>query len=116
MLCDYFILRRTRLDLKGLYDPRGVYAGVNWIAVATLVFAVLPNIPGFVNAVTNTAGTEEALFGSFFDRLYDYAWFIGVALSVIIYWLLMQLTPGRAAPAVNEQIEFTGGTNKELAK
>ena len=107
MLCDYFILRRTRLDLKGLYDPRGVYAGINWIAVVTLILAVLPNIPGFVNAVTNTAGTQEAPFWSFFDRIYDYAWFIGVALSVIIYWLLMQLTPGRAAPAMHEQIECT---------
>ncbi len=107
MLCDYFLLRKTRLDLRGLYDPRGVYRGINWIAVVTLVLSVLPNIPGFINAATNTAGTEDAIFWSFFDRIYAYAWFIGVGLSIPIYWLLMQLTPARAAPAPLDKVEFS---------
>lgn len=53
MLCDYFIMRRTRLDLKGLYNPRGPYAGVNWRAIIALVTAIAPNVPGFVNAASN---------------------------------------------------------------
>ena len=37
MICDYFIIRRTRLDVDALYDPQGRYAGVNWVAMVALV-------------------------------------------------------------------------------
>jgi len=60
MLCDYFIVRRTRLSVEALYDPDGEYAGVSGAAIAALVLAVLPNLPGFINAATGTAGTDEA--------------------------------------------------------
>ena len=40
MICDYWILRRQRLSLKELFDPRGRYsyggAGVNWRAIVAL--------------------------------------------------------------------------------
>ncbi len=52
MLCDYFIIRRTKLDHTALYDSGGAYRGVNWRAMIALVFAVLPNLPGFINAAT----------------------------------------------------------------
>jgi NCS1 family nucleobase:cation symporter-1 len=91
MLCDYFILRRTRLDLDALYDPDGIYAGVNWRAIVVLVLSVLPNLPGFLNAVL-----PGSPFPAVFDVLYSYAWFIGLGLSVALYYLLMR---GRAVPA-----------------
>jgi NCS1 family nucleobase:cation symporter-1 len=53
MLCDYFVLRRTRLNASALYDPDGEYRGVHWRAIVALVLAVLPNMPGFINAATN---------------------------------------------------------------
>lgn len=53
MLADYYLLRRTRLNAAALYDPEGEYAGVNWRAVLAFALAVLPNIPGFVNAALN---------------------------------------------------------------
>jgi len=52
MLCDYFILRRTRLDRDALYDAQGAHKGVNWRAMIVLVLSVLPNLPGFINAAT----------------------------------------------------------------
>lgn len=66
MLCDYFILRRTRLDHGDLYDGRGGYSGINWRAMAALVLAVLPNLPGFINAATGRthdaySAAQEAL-------------------------------------------------------
>jgi NCS1 family nucleobase:cation symporter-1 len=91
MLCDYFVLRRMRLDEAALYDPAGQYRGVNWRAVAALVFAVLPNLPGFVNAATGTTR-----FPPIFDTIYGYAWFVGVAIAAILYYVLMR---GRAVPA-----------------
>lgn len=63
MLCDYFILRRTRLDRDALYDAKGVYKGVHWRAMVALVLAVLVNLPGFLNAATNRTGAayEQAV-------------------------------------------------------
>lgn len=95
MLCDYFIMRRTRLDADALYDPRGKHAGVNWLAMLALVLAVLPNLPGFINAATNTAGTEQAMFPPIFDTIYSYAWFVGLPLAAVLYALFMI---GRATP------------------
>ncbi len=97
MLCDYFVLRRTRLDVEALYDPRGIYAGTNRRAIATLVVAVLPNLPGFLNAATGRdAASGRPLFPAFFEDLYAYAWFIGLPLAAVIYYALMR---GRALPA-----------------
>jgi NCS1 family nucleobase:cation symporter-1 len=96
IIADYFIMRRTRLQVEQLYEPQGEFAGVNRRAVVALVLAVLPNIPGFVNAATNTAGTPEAIFPSIFDSMYDYAWFIGIAISIGMYCVLMR---GRARPS-----------------
>ncbi|HVZ92914.1 MAG TPA: NCS1 family nucleobase:cation symporter-1 [Phycisphaerales bacterium] len=92
MLCDYYVRRRTRLNATALYDPRGEYSytgGINWRAVGALLLAVAPNVPGFINAATNTAGTDRAIFGPFWDSLYGYAWFIGLALGFIVYFVLM---------------------------
>jgi NCS1 family nucleobase:cation symporter-1 len=91
MLCDYFIVRRTELDADALYDPEGEYAGVSGAAMWALVLAVLPNLPGFINAVTGTAGTEEAFFHAFFDQIYGYAWFVGLPLAMLFYWLFKRL-------------------------
>jgi nucleobase:cation symporter-1, NCS1 family len=88
MLCDYYLLRKTRLDVEALYDPRGVFSyggsGVNWRAVAALVIAVTPNVPGFINAAT-----KKALFAPWWDGLYGYAWFVGLAIGLVVYYLLM---------------------------
>jgi len=91
MLCDYYICRKTRLNVEALYDPAGEYAyrnGFNWRAVAALLLAVLPNLPGFVNAAVG--GKEHRVFPAFFDTIYDSAWFVGLALGGVIYFALMR--------------------------
>jgi nucleobase:cation symporter-1, NCS1 family len=85
MLCDYFVIRRTRLDAAALYDPAGPYAGVNWRAMTALLVAVAPNVPGFINAASGVA-----VFPEVFDRIYDYAWFVGVGIAMAVYYALMR--------------------------
>ncbi len=88
MLCDYYVIRRARLSVDALYEPRGEYSyggsGFNWRAIAALVVAVLPNLPGFLNAATG-----KKLFAEFFDSIYGYAWFIGLAIAFAVYFVLM---------------------------
>lgn len=83
MLCDYYIVRRQRLDAAALYDPEGPFAGIRWRAVITLVVAAAPSVPGFINAATT-----KAVFPPIFDAIYGYAWFIGLGLSMLLYALL----------------------------
>lgn len=102
MLCDYFVLRRTQLDVDALYDPRGVYGGTNWRAVIALIVAVLPNLPGFVNAASGNAlfgvPPDDGYVGlaGLLRGIYSYAWFTGLALAGLVYYVLMR---GRAKPA-----------------
>ncbi|HMN40696.1 MAG TPA: NCS1 family nucleobase:cation symporter-1 [Phycisphaerales bacterium] len=99
MLCDYFVIRRTRLNAAALYDPRAEFAyggsGFNWRAIVVLVVAVAPNVPGFWNAATGSN-----TFPAVFDTIYTYAWFLGLALGFVAYYFLMAgvAGPARADP------------------
>ena len=53
---------------------------MNWRAIAALVLAVLPVVPGFIRAATTPGGTVAD--PDLFDRLYTYAWFVTFALSL----------------------------------
>ena len=92
MLCDYFLIRKTKIDTDELYNATGSFKGIHWRAMIVLVIAILPNLPGFINAATNTVGTDGAIFPDIFDSIYNYAWFVGVFVSVALYWVLMQFT------------------------
>ena len=98
LIADYWILRRRTLSVPDLFSLSGRYAytnGVNRRAVAALVIAVLPVIPGFVRAAT-TPGGQVANPG-WFDTLYTYAWFVTFILSAVIYLLLMRSRSDRSA-------------------
>jgi len=78
MIADYFVLRRCRLNVDGLYLSKGEYSysnGVNWRAIAAL-----------------GVGIAIALCGLAFPPLrwlYDYAWFVGFLVAGGLYLLLM---------------------------
>jgi nucleobase:cation symporter-1, NCS1 family len=83
LVADYFLLRRTELDLEGLYRRRGPYwyrRGFNPVALVALVAGVLPSLPGFLHAAGAVAEVP-----AIFDRLYTYAWFLGFAVAAILY-------------------------------
>jgi NCS1 family nucleobase:cation symporter-1 len=105
MLCDYYLLRRTRLDVGALYEENGEYSyggGVNWRAIVALATAVAPNLPGFINAATNRTHAQALghpevvpLFPQVFDTMYGFAWFIGLGLGIGVYYMLMRMCPRR---------------------
>ena len=84
MLVDYFLVRRTELNLEDLYHNDGIYAGVNRVAIIALVAGVIPNIPGFLANIGLYSG------GGFIVNLYNYAWFIGLGISSLVYYFLMR--------------------------
>ena len=91
LICDYWVLRRQRLELGELFEPAGRYAyggGINARAVAALVVAVLPVVPGFLRAASTPGGMVSD--PSFFDTVYRYAWFVTFGIAFALYGLLMR--------------------------
>ena len=79
LIVDYWIVRKTRLDLRSLYVRGGSYEyqrGWNVSAVvATLV------------------GAGVALAGAFWEPMrpiYNWSWFVGFGLAGALYWALMR--------------------------
>jgi NCS1 family nucleobase:cation symporter-1 len=84
LIVDYFLLRKTELDLEGLYKVHGPYryvGGFNPVALVAFVVAVLPNLPGFAHA----AGFGDGV-GQFWQNVYTYAWFVGFFLAGALYY------------------------------
>lgn len=79
MITDYFLIRKTRLDIGSLYRRNGLYeyrGGVNPRAMIAL-----------------GAGIFIALCGLLVPALrwlYDYAWFVGFVVASAVYWTAMQ--------------------------
>jgi NCS1 family nucleobase:cation symporter-1 len=77
LICDYFVIRRTKLRAQDLYQRGGVYEyrhGFNWRAIAALV-----------------AGAAAAFAGLIVPALravYNYAWFAGFGVSFLVYLVL----------------------------
>ena len=88
LMADYFLVRRTYLQVDDLYRRDGVYEyfrGWNLRALIALVAGVAPSLPGFLS-VTEILETVP----DFFVTLYGYAWFVGVFTSGLIYYVLMR--------------------------
>jgi len=89
IVCDYLLIRRTRLDLAGLYRKAGPYwyrGGVNRSAIIALV-----------------AGIGVALIGTLDERLaflFQGAWFSAASVSFLVYLGLQRAGSGGVdAPA-----------------
>jgi NCS1 family nucleobase:cation symporter-1 len=98
MIADYFVYRRRQLDVNDLYQPHGRYrysGGFSGVAIATLVLAVLPNIPGFLATIEVLSQSSVA---PIFLSIYRYAWFVGFGLAFVVYLLLRGIA-GSHAPA-----------------
>jgi NCS1 family nucleobase:cation symporter-1 len=94
LITDYFLIRKTELNLRDLYRKDGEYwyrGGFNPVAIAAFVLGALPNLPGFLQA----AGLIESC-PAFFSSLYTYAWFVGFGLASAIYWAGMTFLSPRS--------------------
>ena len=97
MIADYFVLRKTKLDLDDLYRRNGAYEysnGINWRAIGALLVGVLINLPGFLAAAIPSFQVSEV-----WKTIYTYAWFVGFFVSGGLYIVLERVAGNRPAPA-----------------
>jgi len=83
LIADYWIVRRTKLDLEDLYLTTGAYryrAGWNPAAVAAMLIGCALSWGGLLWAPLKP--------------LYDYGWFVGFGAAFLIYIVLMRFQQG----------------------
>jgi NCS1 family nucleobase:cation symporter-1 len=101
LIADYWLLRGRELSTADLFKLQGRYtysSGVNYRAMAALVIAILPVVPGFVRAALTPGGQVPS--PTFVDTLYTYAWFVTFGLSLVVYYVLMISTTAASAETI----------------
>ncbi len=96
LIADYYIIRKTRLDLAGLYRKDGPYwycCGVNPVAVIALAAGIALCVPGFV--YTLTTPPKQDVVKNIWTQVYGYAWFVSLAVSFVVYLSGTMLTGSR---------------------
>ncbi len=98
LIADYWIVRRTGLNLGDLYRRRGEYRGWNWRAVAaTIVGCFLALSWWIVLAISRIPGAAESslivTISPLAKLLFDYAWFVGFGVAFVLYLVLMRASP-----------------------
>lgn len=79
MLSDYYLVRKTKINLAELYKQQGIYSFSNGFNPAAMIALV--------------AGVFIAIIGFFIpalSALYSLSWFSGFIVSFIIYYILMK--------------------------
>lgn len=108
LIADYWLIRRTELDLADLYKAGGRYwydGGWNWRALVAFVIGGLLAIGGSHSAL-DTKGVKQGPFPvdgiiPFLKPLADYGWAVGLAASLLAYFLLTRFVPdGKSAEPV----------------
>jgi nucleobase:cation symporter-1, NCS1 family len=92
LIADYWVLRRGRLHLTGLYRRDGPYwytGGFNPLALVALAAGIAPCLPGFA------AAAQLAEVPAYWSDLYAYAWFVSFGVSFVSYLVLMKLFGAR---------------------
>jgi hypothetical protein len=96
LICDYWLLRRTRLSVDDLFSTTGRYSydrGINWCALCAMSLAISLCIPGFVDTVGHGQVLQTTKLGTFFKDLYNYGWFVTFAVSFGLYAFFMIGSP-----------------------
>lgn len=90
MIVDYYFIRKQHLVVDELFNPKGLYSfknGFNTAAIVALIFGIIPSVPGFFTTI-KVIPLES--IPSWISQLYNYAWFVGFAVSGVIYKVLMR--------------------------
>jgi NCS1 family nucleobase:cation symporter-1 len=85
MVCDYYLIKKRKLNVDQLYANHGIYwynNGWNWRAYASLIIGFSPLLPGFAKSIDNTLDVGGAW------KIYTFAWIFGFFLSLMTHYVI----------------------------
>lgn len=82
-LIDYYLLRRGKYSVKDIFDVKGIYGKVNWIAISAYAASILLQIP-FMSTSFYTGPIVKMLGGA------DIAWAVGLVIPFVLYYFPMK--------------------------
>ncbi len=82
-LVDFYLLRKGNYNIAAIFDAKGEYGQVNWIAILAYVLGVAIQFP-FMNTLLYVGPISKLLNGA------DIAWIIGILVSAGLYYYPMR--------------------------
>jgi len=106
LIADYWLIRRTHLNLRDLYTASGIYrfaSGWNWRAVVALLVGIVFAIGGSYS----TKNAKGDMTGPFpldgiipmLKPLADYSWVVGLVVAFVVYFILAKALPAKETEA-----------------
>jgi cytosine/uracil/thiamine/allantoin permease len=108
MIGDYFVRRRTKLNLEELFKQDGVYrfhGGFNLAGVLTMVISIVFLLPGWIMKFFGYTGPFDASLSMWmkpFAWIYLTNWIFGFLVSLGLYYFLANLIYGQPVEQRNE--------------
>jgi len=90
MVCDYYIIKKRKLNLHEMYTDHGIYwytGGYNLRAFVAFFAAVAPLMPGFAKSIANGLNVGGAW------KIYTFAWIFGFVISSTTYYAINYFYP-----------------------
>jgi nucleobase:cation symporter-1, NCS1 family len=85
MVCDYYIIKKKKLNVDELYRHHGIYwydYGFNWRAFASFFIGFLPLLPGFAKSIQPTLNVGGAW------QIYTFAWLYGFFTALPAHYVI----------------------------
>lgn len=106
-VCDYWLVRKRKLKLSDLYNPRpdGIYyfvKGFNPRSFVAWVFGFATQLPGFAANVT----PDKVHVGQAWNELFYLAFPLGFAISFSVHYLLNYIWPPAGLGVMDETDYF----------
>lgn len=101
MVCDYYIIKKRKLNIHELYRSNGIYwydGGVNWRAYAAFITGFAPLLPGFAKSIKHELNVGGAW------KIYTFAWIFGFALSSLVYYVICTYVSPPTGAMVEEAV------------
>ncbi len=97
LICDYWLLRRTKLAIADLFRPGGRYSydrGINWAALMAVAIAVACCVPGFCDSATGGKVLNDSNWtGYILKTAYSYSVFVTFVVAFVLYAIFMVSHP-----------------------
>lgn len=110
MVCDYYLIKKGRLNIDELYADRGIYwysRGWNWRAFASFAMGFAPLLPGFAKSIDPALDVGGAW------KIYTFAWIFGFFLSLLVHFVICTYISVPKASIVEEAV-YPPRTEEEL--